>query len=466
MATATADLNLYAHLMRRAGFGARLDELEVLASRPYEDVVEDLLHPERFPDVEIDMIERFYSTGNAGYGPIWWSRMFNSRRQLEEKMTLFWHHIFATGQSKSAHNPSAQAQINMFRRLGMTDIRTLLLELSKDPAMIFWLDNNENLKDEPNENYGRELLELFSMGVGNYTEEDVKAAAYAFTGWTLETPIPGAGSRYGGYHSKFVFLKDEHDHSDKDFLGELGDWDGDDIVDIIVKQPAAARFISRHMYNYFVADEPPVSNWNETPPKDPAAINVLSEAYLSSDGDIRSMLRALFNSDFFKDARYMRVKTPTELVTAVVKLTGEYQEIEIGMSRVTGATGSMGQSLMNPLTVEGWPFGAGWIDGGTLNERVNFAVDELSDAEKPGIRLIIDRLKEIGHLLSPAEFVGECVQMVRPAPLSKESILGLLNFAEQGQDLDLIDESKREISEFRVLRMIQLIVATREYQLN
>ena len=304
------------------------------------------------------------------------------------------------------------------------------------------------------------------MGVGNYTEEDVKAAAYAFTGWTLETPIPGAGSKYGGYHSKFVYLEEEHDHSDKEFLGETGDWDGYDVVDIIVKQPAAARFISRHMYNYFVADEPPVSNWNETPPKDPEAINALSEAYLSSQGDIRSMLRVLFNSDFFKEARYMRVKTPTELVTAVVKLTGEHQEIEIGMSRVTGASGSMGQSLMNPLTVEGWPFGAGWIDGGTLNERVNFAVDELSAADKPGIRLIINRLREIGHSLSPAEFVGECVQMVRPAPLSKESILGLLNYAEQGQDLDLSDESKREINEFRVLRMIQLIVATREYQLN
>ncbi|MDE2717330.1 MAG: DUF1800 domain-containing protein, partial [Chloroflexota bacterium] len=355
MATATADLDLYAHLMRRAGFGARLDELEVLASRPYEDVVEDLLHPERFPDVEIDMIERFYSTGNAGYGPIWWSRMFNSRRQLEEKMTLFWHHIFATGQAKSAHNPSSQAQINMFRQLGMTDLRTLLVELSKDPAMIFWLDNNENLKDEPNENYGRELLELFSMGVGNYTEEDVKAAAYAFTGWTLETPIPGAGSRYGGYHSKFVYVEEEHDHSDKEFLGETGDWDGYDVVDIIVKQPATARFIARHMYNYFVADEPPVSGWNEIPPKDPEAINALMEAYLGSDGDIRSMLRVLFNSDFFKEARYLRVKTPTELVTAVVKLTGEYQGIEIGISRVTGAFGSMGQSLMNPLTVEGWP---------------------------------------------------------------------------------------------------------------
>ena len=237
-------------------------------------------------------------------------------------------------------------------------------------------------------------------------------------------------------------------------------------MDIIVKQPATARFISRHMYNYFVADEPPVSNWNETPPKDPEAINALSEAFLSSEGDMRTMLRVLFNSDFFKEARYMRVKTPTELVTAVVKLTGEYQKIEIGMSRVTGASGSMGQSLMNPLTVEGWPFGAGWIDGGTLNERVNFAVDELSDSDKPGIRLIIDRLKEIGRPLSPAEFVGECVQMIRPAPLSKESILGLLNYAEQGQDLDLSDESKREINEFRVLRMLQLIVSTREYQLN
>jgi len=466
MATATKDLDLYAHLMRRAGFGARLDELEVLASRPYEDVVEDLLHPENFPDVEVDVIERFYSTGNAGYGPLWWNRMLNSQRQLEEKITLFWHHIFATGQVKSAHNPSAQAQIDMFRRLGMGDIRTLLLELSKDPAMIFWLDNNENLTDEPNENFGRELLELFSIGVGNYTEADVKAAAYAFTGWSLQTPIPGAGSRYGGYHSKFVFLEDEHDDSDKNFLGESGNWNGDDIVDIIVKQPAAARFISRHLYNYFVADEVSVSGWNEIPPKDPDAINTLMESYLTSDGDLRTILRTLFNSDFFKEARFLRVKTPTELVTGIVKLTGEFQDIQIDLPRVAGASGAMGQSLMNPLTVEGWPIGAGWIDGGTLNERVNFAVDEISSAEKPGIRFVIDRLAEMGRPLSPIEFVGECVQMVRPAPISQESILGLLHFAEQERELDLSDDSKREINEFRVLRMLQLIVSTREYQLT
>ena len=263
-----------------------------------------------------------------------------------------------------------------------------------------------------------------------------------------------------------MFLEDEHDHSDKKFLGETGDWDGEDVVDIIVKQPAAARFISRHLYNYFVADEPPVSGWNEIPPKNPEAIDMLMEAYLTSSGDVRSILRVLFNSDFFKAARFLRVKTPLELVTGVVKLTGEFQELQTGFSRVGGAPSSMGQNLMNPLTVEGWPFGAGWIDGGTLNERVNFAVDELSDADKPGVRLIINRLREIGRPLSPTEFVGECVQMVRPAPLSQESILGLLHFAEQERELDLSDESKREINEFQVLRMLQLIVSTREYQLN
>ena len=258
----------------------------------------------------------------------------------------------------------------------------------------------------------------------------------------------------------------EHDYSKKEFLGETGGWDGEDIVDIIVKQPAAARFISRHLYNYFVADEPPVSSWNETPPKDPHAIDMLAEAYLTSNGDIRTILRVLFNSEFFKEARYLRVKTPLELVTAVVKLTGEFQDVQIGLPRISGATGSMGQSLMNPLTVEGWPFGAGWIDGGTLNERVNFAVDEIDDSDKPGIRIVIDRLESIGHPLPPTEFVGECVRMVRPAPLGKESILGLLHFAEQGGDLDLHNASKRDIDEFRVLRMLQLIVSTREYQLN
>ncbi len=149
---ASNDIALMAHLMRRAGFGARIDELEALASRPYADVVEDLLNPEQFPDIETDLWERFCGTGKQGWHHLWWSRMLNSKRQLEEKMVLFWHYLFATGQVKSGHDKVAHDQIDMFRSIALSDIRTVLVKLSKDPAMIFWLDNNENIKDEPNEN--------------------------------------------------------------------------------------------------------------------------------------------------------------------------------------------------------------------------------------------------------------------------------------------------------------------------
>ena len=184
--------------------------------------------------------------------------------------------------------------------------------------MLFWLDNNENHKDEPNENFGRELLELFSMGVGNYTEEDVKNSAYAFTGWSFVQPAHGAVP-YGKWATRFEFRKEDHDFGEKTFLGVSGALDGTDIIDTVVEQPATARFISRHLYNFFVADEPPVAAWNEIPPRDPQAIDTLMLAYFESGGSIAHMLEVLFNSDFFVDARFEKVKSPTELVGGVVE---------------------------------------------------------------------------------------------------------------------------------------------------
>ena len=162
--TTTNELAQMAHLMRRAGFGASRSELDALVAKGYEAVVDDLVNPERLPDVDEDILERYY--GGEGYpifAGIWFFRMLNSQRPLQEKMALFWHHVFATGVTKNQHVMSAVNQIKMFRSVGMTDLRTILLELAKDPAMIFWLDNNENHNGEPNENWGRELLELFSM---------------------------------------------------------------------------------------------------------------------------------------------------------------------------------------------------------------------------------------------------------------------------------------------------------------
>jgi hypothetical protein len=168
-------LALMAHLLRRAGFGASREELEAYAARPYEEVVEELIHPERMPDLNDDVLARYYPHLGANidnpqsWNGRWIWRMVNSKRPLEEKMALFWHHVFATGWTKSEHTPTMVRHIDMLRRNGLANFRTLLLDLSRDPAMIYWLDNNENHAKSINENYGREILELFSIWIGNYT---------------------------------------------------------------------------------------------------------------------------------------------------------------------------------------------------------------------------------------------------------------------------------------------------------
>ena len=459
-------LALTAHLMRRAGFGATREELETLAERDYEGLVEDLVNPERFPTVDEDVLERYYGWLEGVQGKVWagvWIyRMVNSQRPLEEKMALFWHHVFATGVSKSDHPPSSIQQIRMFRRLGLGDLRTILLELSKDPAMIFWLDNNENHAGDPNENYGRELLELFSMGVGNYSETDIKMAARAFTGWTFDQPL----GLYpcGFYPSKFSYREDDHDGSEKTFLGEEGRFDGEEIIDIIVRQPATARFVARHLYNFFVADEAQVPAWDTLPPRDPEAVDTLVKAYFDSGGDMRSVMRTLLNSEFFKEAQFQRVKSPVELLVGVLKLVDTNRFPDTNVMSYPTATAVMGQQLLNPPTVEGWHTGKEWIDGGTLNERVNFAVNQVADATKPGVQSIIERLEKDGGALAPSEFVDRCLDLAGPLEASEETREALLRYAESGGDLDMTSAGDGESARARIVRMLQLIVASREYQ--
>ena len=458
----SSELALMAHLFRRAGFGATRDELEEYVARGYEEAVEDLVDPERCPGLDEDIIIRYVDGENQViWAGTWMYRMVVSKRPLVEKMALFWHHVFATGASKVEHPPSMVGQIQMFRQHGLGDFRTLLVELSKDPAMIFWLDNNENRNGEPNENYGRELLELFSMGVGNYTEDDIKNASRAFTGWTFTQPIPIYPQ--GHYPSRFVFKPEEHDYEEKTFLGHTGNFDGEDIIDIIVQQEATARFIARHLYNFFVADEPQVPAWSVEPPQDPDAIDTLVKAYFDSDGDMRHIMRTLFNSDFFKNAMFKKVKSPTELVAGVLKLGGSLGDIpQPQMTAFTQATTLMGQMLLNPPTVEGWHTGKEWIDGGTLNERINFAVQHVGDIEKPGVQDIIGRLG--GSELSPQEFTEACLDLVGPVDVGSQTRDTLMEYAESGGTLDLSDDEAREQSVPRIVHMIQMIVSSKEYQ--
>ena len=252
------NIALMAHLMRRAGFGATRDELEKYVAKGYEATVEELLHPEEQPDWDEDIYQRDFPEGMDRQGivpcqTLWSYRMINTRRPLEEKIALFWHGILCLAHNKVGHARQESLLIETFRRLGLGNVRELLVELSKDPSMVFFLDNVENHKGSVNENYGRELLELFSMGIGmdrqlNYTEDDVKTCSRAFTGWSLVPTFPVYP--LGPFEWHFQYDATDHDNSEKTFLGETGRWNGEDVVDIIVRQPAAARFISRHLYNF------------------------------------------------------------------------------------------------------------------------------------------------------------------------------------------------------------------------
>jgi uncharacterized protein (DUF1800 family) len=459
------DRSLVAHLYRRAGFGATRDELDGLVARPYEDIVDDLLHPGRFPQLDDDILQRYWPTlENADtthvWAARWFYRMINTARPLEEKMALFWHHVFATAWFKSEHTATMAAHIQMLRERGLGTLRDLLIGLARDPAMIYWLDNCENHRDAPNENFGRELLELFSMGIGSYDETDVKMAGRAFTGWTFEQPPPLYP--YGNYAARFVYRPEDHDDGEKTFLGQTGRFNGEDIIDIISDQEPTARFIARHLYNFFVADEPQVPAWSVTPPRDPAAIDMLVGAYFESNGDMRAIMRVLLTAEFFKAARYQRIKSPAELVAGSARLSGDYTLPTPATIALPVSAGAMGQVLLDPPTVEGWHTGKEWIDGGTLTERVNFAVAELA-VDKPGPRALIERLKSLA-VVQPATLVQECLAFAGSLEPSPETRDVLLAAAESGGPLRFDDEENAQRSVERTGQLLRCIASSRDYQ--
>ena len=460
------DIALMAHLMRRAGFGATRQELQARVAMGYEATVEELIHPENQPPIDEDIMYR-YMPGFDGFaalvnnGADWIYRMINTPRPLEEKIALFWHQLFATSNAKVDNAPDLVQQIRMFRRHGLGSFRDLLVELAKNPAMIWWLDNNGNHKGAINENWGRELMELFSLGVGNYSEDDIKEASRAFTGWTVPAKIPP--QPWGRFYWSFEYRPEDHDDGEKTFLGNTGRFDGDDIIDIIVKQPAASGFLARHLYNFFVADEVQVPSWNITPPRDPEAIETLVQAYNQTDGDIRSILRVLFNSDFFKNARFARVKSPAELVAGAARMAGHFNGPRPGFTSLAFECEYQGQELMNPPSVESWHTGAEWIDGGALVRRVNFAVGLLGDTTLPGVQSMVQHIKALGPL-SPEQFLDQCLEAVGPLEVGEITRRGLLEQAQEGGELRWDTEEQCSASEKKIGVMLALIAASRDYQ--
>ena len=459
------DLALMAHLMRRAGFGANRDELEQLVAKGYDAVVEDLVNPpaERHGG-QSELLLRYYPGcllpgGNPVMGQAnWLYNMVSTDKPLEEKMALFWHHVFATGNSKLDNCDQMLVQIDMFREKGMGNYRDLIMDLSKNPAMIFWLDNNENHRDAVNENWGRELLELFTMGVSNYTEVDVREASRAFTGWTISPKLPR--QPYGRYPWFFSYREEDHDFGEKTFLGQTGNFNGEDIIDIVVKEPATARFICRHLYNFFVADEPQVPAWTIEPARDEEALDMMCNVFEESGYEIREVLRFMLKSEFFKNARYSKIKSPAEVVAGTMKMVGSFKFPDPGLSKICREPGYMGQELLDPPSVEGWHTGSEWINSGSLLARINFVADSVTRTSQPGIQSIIGHMKS-DNVNTPDELLDACLAHMGFLELSSETREQLDEHANAGGNLDWSDESATAI---RIGEIMALISATTEYQ--
>ena len=261
---------------------------------------------------------------------------------------------------------------------------------------------------------------------------------------------------YGRIAYHFDYRPEDHDDGEKTFLGHRGNFNGEDIIDIVCRQEATARFIARRLYHFFVADEPPVPAWPYTPPRDPEAIDFLVRAYFDSGYDIKSVLRVLFNSDFFRseDARYKKVKGPAEFLVSALRMTGEFDMPRRDMIPRYRQSVWMGQELNNPPSVEGWRQGAEWVDTGTLVERINFASEQFGDANKPGVRAMIDNIcRGDVERLSSEHLVDRCLDEMGAFSVTDETRDTLVRFVEG-------DHSRRSVE-----RLLRLLASTREFQL-
>lgn len=391
----------------------------------------------------------------------WMREMVNSSAQLREKMSLFWHGHFACRNLNVFYQ---QGLINTIRENALGSFRDMLHEVSKSAAMLNFLNNQQNKKDHPNENFAREVMELFTLGRGNYTEKDIKESARAFTGWT---------ANFGG---DFVFRKGQHDFGSKTFLGKTGNFDGDEILDIILEQKQAARFISQKIYKYFV-------NENSS---DTEKTEWLADRFYKNDYDILKLMEDIFTSDWFYEEKNIgtRIKSPVELLVGIQRMLPmelENEEVLIVLQRI------LDQMLFYPPNVAGWPGGRTWIDSSTLMMRMRIP-QLINDSDELNVKPKSDDDVMMGR--KDADVAAEKKKGMKGVPkrqqiyatidwnvylknfekISREDLIGeisktlLQSKSETGNDTirKYTDESSRE--SFIKTATIQ-IMSTPEYQL-
>jgi len=414
-----------AHLLRRAGFGGSVADAQRLHAMGLDAAVGSLLDWEGKPDPDVPAPRIFQTTrpGRTQYMAAgsedarrklrqewrrrdfmqfavireWWIQMMlRTRHPLRERMTLLWHGHFTSSMRDVRNSYHMYLQNTLLRRHAAGNFRDLLHAISKDPAMLEYLDNRQNRKGHPNENYAREVMELFTLGTGNYSEQDIKEAARALTGWT-----------FGG--NRFVFNKAQHDDGSKTIMGRTANFDGDQFLDLVLGQKAAPRYLAAKIFRYFAHDYP-----NE------AVTNGLAQTLASHDWELKPMLRTLFRSRAFYGpyARGTQIKSPVVLLVGLGRSLDLDPELLVGGSALAA---QLGQELMAPPNVKGWPGGRDWITTSILLERYNLCgtlvgaqQDKARGMSRQGRGQVYRLRRMMEKNLEPADDEAESMEMTPP----------------------------------------------------
>jgi len=476
------------HLLRRAAFGPNAADLARFGDVSASVVFSHLLDYDRIADDVDSKIGQPAYVGTTSprrpFSPYtniedarqrWLFRMVHSQRPFEEKMALFWHNHFATAYSKIAgvvgavqatkmmalkagELPGPQGQIELFRRFALGNFRNLLIEVARDPAMLVWLDGRTNTRARPQENFGREIMELFTVGVGNYNEQDVYAAARVFTGWNLRTVTAAGGRNDPATYYEFVFNANQHDTAAKTFTfgiygsdqtipartGADGMQDGIDLISALARHPETARRLARKLWNFFITDF-------EAP--DPAFVEAVAGEYLRSNTEMKPVVSAILRSRWFVDppSWYTRYSWPVEFVVRAIREVG-WEGFSVDTAR-TPLT-NMGQTLLEPPDVAGWELGRGWFSTGAMLARMNFAATLAANQKFNLARAAA------AYRGSPENLLDFFLERLSPSPFEHAPYSELMGYLKSGGAWTGSDAQL----DAKAAGLAKLIVGSAEYQ--
>ncbi|HEY7426903.1 MAG TPA: DUF1800 domain-containing protein [Gemmataceae bacterium] len=443
------DLQRVGHLYRRAAFGANHTELEAGLKAGPETFIDRLLKGgsglAEF-DAEMEPLAASIARYNdATHLRAWWlTRMLHSPHPLQEKMTLFWHNHFATSYAKVQSARFMLSQYELMRRHALGNFAELLRAMSTDPAMLIWLDGRDSKKGNPNENYAREVMELFSLGVGNYTEKDIREAARAFTGWEIQG-------------IKVIFNKSQHDDGAKTVLGQTGNWKADDIVRICLEQKSAPSFLVSKLYRFLIS---------ETVPATPELLAPLAERFKKSGHDFGALVQTMLSSNlFFSPLVYRtRVKAPVDFVLGIVRgLEGK-----IGTTALAQTLEQLGQNIFSPPSVKGWDGGRTWLNGQTLLFRQNLALALTSTEDaRFGRRTDPAALARKYDKKTDTEVVDFFLRLFLQGDVPAESRAHLLDYQARSHKLPApVYWTEQDAADHRVRTLCHLVLSLPEFQLD